>query len=54
MIYRVVVSRILYRDEHSSIDLKIVGVFDFPILFEYSKCPPAWGFSNAELHPTGD
>ena len=47
-------TRILYKDEHSRILLKIDEVFGFPIvIYEYGKCPPAWGFSNAGVHPNG-
>ena len=46
--------KILYKDEQLCITLKIVGVFDFPILiFELGNCPPAWGFSNVEVHSNG-
>ena len=44
-------ARILYKDDHSRIILKIVGVFDFPILiFDWGKCSPEWGFSYTGVH----
>ena len=45
---------ILYKDEHSCIILKIVGVLDFPILtFDYSKCSQAFDFSSMGLYLNG-
>lgn len=44
--------RILYKDEHAYIILKIVSVFIFSILiFEQGKCPQAWGFNNVGVQP---
>ena len=49
------VTKIFYKDEHSRIILKIVGVFYFLILkFDEGKCPPAWAFSNVGVHPNGE
>ena len=45
--YIFIKQRIIYKDEHLRIILKIVGLFDFPILvFE-------WSLINVGVHPNG-